>query len=310
MIRILPPVVLFVFNRLDKVERCLSALHRQTVRPQKLIIFSDAARNKEEELAVQTVRDLVRMIDWAETNIIERPSNLGCARNIALGLTEVFKSHERAVIIEDDILPGNHFYESMSILLSEYADQKKIFSVGGFPSLKKGALSRYPHDVIFSPRFSCWGWGTWADRWQEVADKIIPFVNPYGTWEMVPLDVGRDLREGAQILEHQPLYSWAYPVSIWCMHRELVHAHSRHYLVSNIGTDGTGQNAFGTAYSRYMSKHVIIQDCVPERTPPYEKTDLNVRQAVRIYIEGSFSVGGARLKGGIVRLLRKLGLRS
>lgn len=310
MNKVLPPLILFVFNRSDKVERSLRALHRQTVRPQKLIIFSDAARNKEEELAVQAVRNLVRTIDWAETNIIERPSNLGCARNIALGLTEVFKSHESAVIVEDDILPAAHFYESMCMLLTKYADQKGVFSVGGFPCLKKGALSRHPHDVIFSPRFCCWGWGTWADRWQDVADKILPFTNPYNHWKNVPLDVGRDIREAALTLEQNPHFSWAAPVAIWCLHRGLVHAHSRHFLVKNMGTDGTGGNAFGSAYSRYMDRHVIFQDRVPEMLPAYEKPDPKVTRAVRGFMEGSFSTGGAHIKGAIVRMLRNLGLRK
>jgi hypothetical protein len=306
----IPPIILFVFNRPDKVERLLNALQLQTVRPQRLIIFIDAPRHESDKAAVQEVRNLVRSIKWTATEIIERPSNLRCARNISLGLSEVFKTYQSAIILEDDIVPATHFYEAMCLLLNEYAGQKKVFSVGGFSGIKKGEFSRYPYDVIFSPRFDCWGWGTWADRWQDIAGKAFPFINPYSSWKNVPLDVGRDLRDGARNLEQNSHFSWACPVAILCLHRGLVHAHTRYYLVRNSGCDGSGQNSFGSAYSRYIVKHAIIQDRVPKLLPAYENTDPRVTRAVRRFMEGSFSTEGARWKGAIVRLLKKMKLRK
>ena len=55
-----------------------------------------------------------------------------------------------------------------------------VFAVGGSPSLRADALPDYPYDVVLSPRFRCWGWATWAGRWQRVADALPSFVNPFG----------------------------------------------------------------------------------------------------------------------------------
>ena len=50
-------VLLITFNRPDTTKEVLKAL--QTVKPKRLYVFSDGARNPEEEKVCQKVRDIV-----------------------------------------------------------------------------------------------------------------------------------------------------------------------------------------------------------------------------------------------------------
>jgi len=164
------PLVLFTYNRTDTLLRVIEAIRYQTKMPDKLIVFSDGARVPTDD-GILNVRKMLHSIDWLDTEIIERPKNLGCAPNIINGLTTVFKDHSQAVILEDDVLPARHFYEAMVLMLEHYSANEQVFAVGGYPSVSK-AVANYPYDVIMSPRFSCWGWGTWAECWNRIADDL------------------------------------------------------------------------------------------------------------------------------------------
>ena len=54
------PLVFFVFNRPDKAERVLAAVKSQTVRPRRVLAFSDGPRNAEDDPKVAAVRRLIR----------------------------------------------------------------------------------------------------------------------------------------------------------------------------------------------------------------------------------------------------------
>src|SRR5208337_2548711 len=114
------PLIFFVFNRPGKTERVLAAVREQTVRPGRILVFSDGPRSAEDEPKVAAVRRLVRAIDWAEVTVRERERNFGCARNILQGLTAAFAVEKAAVILEDDVRPARCWCEAMNRLLEHY----------------------------------------------------------------------------------------------------------------------------------------------------------------------------------------------
>jgi GT2 family glycosyltransferase len=131
------PIVLFVYNRPEKTRQILAAIMRQTVLPAEIIIFSDGAKKKEDEEKVSAVREIIRNSININSHIIKRDHNYGCASNIIRGLTEVFTHYQQAVILEDDTLPTTNFYAALCGLLNHYTNEEVIFSVGGFPTIKK-----------------------------------------------------------------------------------------------------------------------------------------------------------------------------
>ncbi len=279
------PIVLFVFNRPDETNRVVSAIREQTTVPPILITFADGPRDPADESNVAAVRSVVHSIDWVDTQVVEREHNLGLARNVEQGLDHVFEMYERAVILEDDTIPATNFYVSMCTLLDHYADEKQVFSVGGFPLIKHKALPSYQFDVILSPRFSCWGWGSWADRWHSLAESLVPFKNPFGSADAVPDYAGFDLPGMARQIETRPDLSWAAPVALLCLHRGLLHALTRYYLINNIGiASGTHSNPRAKRRRRnYAKKHNCVCDRVPQFYPEVT-IQPEVCQAVQEYV--------------------------
>ena len=84
-------------------------------------------------------------------------------------MNEVFIAHEAAIVIEDDVVVANGFYDYMSRALKTYAGRADIAGVTGlrYPFTSR-ALRKGDADVFLAPRFSSWGWGTWRRVWREI----------------------------------------------------------------------------------------------------------------------------------------------
>jgi len=284
------PCVLFAFNRPNKTNHVISALRSQTVMPPKLIVFSDGPQDSTDEQNVYAVRQIIHSIDWIDVELIERERNFGCAQNIIQGLTDVFQHHDRAAVLEDDTLPAAHWYESICLLLDNYANDPMVFSVGGYPSIKADALLDYPYDVILSPRFSCWGWGTWSNQWQDILTELHNFKNPFKNPDNIPRIAGSDLRESIRLVDERPGYYWDYPISLLCLHRGLLNALTRYYLVQNIGTDsGTHGKHLSQAILRFIEENNRIEERLPASLPQVILMD-SISQAVQQYVNEINSV--------------------
>lgn len=161
------PVVFIVFRRPVVTRRVLSAIRE--AQPEILFIVADGPRREQEEearLCIE-VRALVdTMVDWPCTVIkIYAEENLGCARRVSSGLTEVFQQVEEAIILEDDCLPDVTFFPFCEQLLEHYREDERVFQIAGcrltfgdFTCGKSYYFSRYPH---------CWGWATWRRAWRH-----------------------------------------------------------------------------------------------------------------------------------------------
>jgi hypothetical protein len=153
-------------------------------------------------------------------------------------------------------------------------------------------LKDYPHDVILSKRFSCWGWGTWADRWNNINNKLEPFNNPYNDYSRVPDDAGFDLAIMAKDLLNKPGSTWAVPVAITCLKLDLLHALTKYYLSQNIGIEsGThGNPAVEIKLSKYFLENNQTEDRIPVKFPELS-FNREVGQAIKDYINGMYGVG-------------------
>ena len=135
--------------------------------PEPLYVFCDAAKNADEEAAVQSVRNAVRAIDWTEPNITERRVNMGLARSIVAAVDYVLLQNETVIVLEDDCLPGPYFFSFMQECLDRYANNRSVISAGGYTmELPESVLTDYPWDIYFFPRIETWGWATWRRAWE------------------------------------------------------------------------------------------------------------------------------------------------
>lgn len=97
-------------------------------------------------------------------------------------ISSAFASKEifRIIHLEEDVIVSPDALRYCEWALDKYESDKSVFSVGMFnlnndPQDLDGFDSDgIEHTIIAEsiarpqPRFSCWGWATWRDRWQEM----------------------------------------------------------------------------------------------------------------------------------------------
>jgi hypothetical protein len=161
------PIILFVYNRLDTLIRCVRSLQQNPLAAASdLFIFSDHPRTEKDAYAVAAVREYIRTITgFRKVNLREAPQNMGLARSVIKGVTTIVSQYGRAIVVEDDLICSTNFLSFMNQALEYYRNDKRIFSVGGYTKPMKH-LDR--QSVYFTLRGSSWGWGTWSDRWNAV----------------------------------------------------------------------------------------------------------------------------------------------
>lgn len=166
------PIAVFAFNRPDLLSRTLTALAANDLAGDSaLTIFCDGPRHEGDVAGTQAVRNLARSATgFASLEVVERPHNMGCAASIIDGLTEMFRRHERLVVIEDDIVTSPHTLRFLNEGLARYADNATVFNIAAWtpPGITRKLPSDYPYDVYAIPRFNCWGWASWRDRFQDI----------------------------------------------------------------------------------------------------------------------------------------------
>src|SRR2546426_3699515 len=159
------PIVLFVYNRAWHTQQTVEALRRNELAEQSdLHVFSDGPRSAADRQGVGEVREFIRTVGgFRSVAIVERAENLGLARSVVTGVSDVIGARGRAIVMEDDLLSAPNFLVYMNRALDLYRDHPAIFSVTGvnfpieFPA-------DYAHQAYLSYRASSWGGGTWEDR--------------------------------------------------------------------------------------------------------------------------------------------------
>src|ERR1700681_1678952 len=112
----LAPVALFTYKRPEHTKATLDALVRNTLAAQtQLFVFSDGPKNESDSAAVESVRKLVRKTSgFASVTLIERRENMGLARSIIVGATELLDRHESIIVLEDDLVTSRNFLSYMN----------------------------------------------------------------------------------------------------------------------------------------------------------------------------------------------------
>lgn len=172
-------IVLFAFNRPNLLQQALSALAANDLADTaSLTIFCDGPRNEKDEPNIRSVRELAKNArGFATLEVVEHNQNMGCAASVIHGLTEMFRLHERLIVIEDDIVTSPYTLRFLSDGLAHYEDNEKVFNIAAWtpPHIIRHLPTGYPYDVYAIPRFNCWGWASWRDRFQSIDWEVTDY---------------------------------------------------------------------------------------------------------------------------------------
>ncbi len=169
----LAPVVLFTYNRVETLKKTVEFLQKCDLSAEsELFIFSDAAKNTNDENAVKQVRDFISTVDgFKMIHIIKSLNNKGLANSIISGVSEIINRFGKVIVLEDDLLVSSNFLNYMNRALDFYECQPDVFSISAFIFEMK-IPDDYTFDVFFTKRNCSWGWAMWRDRWNEIDWEI------------------------------------------------------------------------------------------------------------------------------------------
>lgn len=110
---------------------------------------------------------------------VRSASKLGCNGNIKQALDKAWsvKGTEFVIMIEDDCPPAIDMWTYMIWAAKKFKDEPKYRTVAAWNHGAKGWKPNQPWNegeewkVMAQEWFSCWIWGTWKDRWEEISEK-------------------------------------------------------------------------------------------------------------------------------------------
>lgn len=158
------PVVLFAYRRPDHLERSLRSLASNSLaHSTQVTIYCDGPRGSQDREAVELTRAVAKNAqDFAGLTVIEREENLGLAQSVITGVTEVLGSHDRVIVMEDDLVVSTDFLDYMNQGLRIYRDADQVISIHGYMYAVPPILPQ----SVFLRGADCWGWATWRRGWE------------------------------------------------------------------------------------------------------------------------------------------------
>ncbi len=298
------PVVLFVFNRHENLADTLACLKANSIT--KLYVFSDGPRNQDDVAGIAKVREIIAQIDWVEAEIIEHQANQGLSQSIQNGLSYVFKKHETAIVVEDDIKIAPDFYNYAVQALEGYRQDKNVMGITGlrYP-FKRDGLDAARYDAFFTPRFSSWGWATWRDRWQRVSfdlEAVKSAIKSKSDFD--PSIAGADIPGTIQALLDDNLTGcWDVFVLIHMLLNNKLFVWPRYNMVTNTGLlEGSHANGIAPSWKLKWETN----PSTGWKLPGHAKVDENILRDFRQFFLNISSKEGISMKQQVKAVLRKI----
>lgn len=172
------PVLLRLFNRLDKTMACVDAIKK--VSPDQIFVVCDGPRewaNDDLDKVNSVRRFVMRSFPESRVSHLFWNTNRGSVVAGFEGITWFFQNVDQGIILEDDHIPSLDFFRFCDSMLERYKLSDSIFAVSGNYWLPHSSDS-FASSYYFSRYFQGSGWASWARAWEKSSLEI-PFWNKY-----------------------------------------------------------------------------------------------------------------------------------
>lgn len=279
------PIVLFIFKRVDKTQKIIKQISK--IKPKKLYIIADGARNDREVELVNNCRDIIdASIDW-NCEVIKNYSvnNRGVYKNIGLGAKWVFEREEKAIFLEDDNLPDESFFKYCYELLNKYEENEKVMWICGTNYLEE-YNNQEQSSYVFTQHLLPCGWASWAKKFLKYYDGELKHFNEqnirnikktYSNKKLYKQQINLMLREKKRIEKGLDPISWDYQMEFSVRNNNLLAIAPTKNLIENIGVDEHSIHG-GVSYDNVMTERFCrmkkISLSFPLKDPSEIKVDL------------------------------------
>lgn len=234
------PILFIIFKRYDTALQVFQQIRK--TQPPRLYFAADAPRNEEEIKECELTRSLVNQVDWdCEVKTLFQSENQGCGVGPYKAISWFFENEEQGIILEDDCVPNQDFFEYCEQLLTRYKDDDRISVITG-----RNVLGEYTYNdssYFLSGLHFCWGWASWRRTWKhyDYSLKNIRFI-PYmshlvNLFGCRPLLIMWRLSKFMQCKLNPKMDAWDYQFAISTQMRETYTIVPKVNLVHNVGFD-------------------------------------------------------------------------
>lgn len=240
----LAPIALFVYNRIDHVQKTLKYLSNNFLASESdLYIFSDGAKTSSDIDSVNQVRNFCSNIkNFNSVSNINRDNNYGLAKSLVRGISEVLEKNEKLIVLEDDLLTDKFFLKYMNEALEKYQKYNEVISIHGYLYPLKNKNNK----TFFLKGADCWGWGTWKRGWDYYTEDSNFLYNKITKNNKQREFNFNDSYNYLKMLKENIINknsSWAVNWYASAYINDKLTLYPPYSLVHNIGNDGTGTNS-------------------------------------------------------------------
>lgn len=235
------PIALFVYNRPEHTRRTIKFLQQNLLAEEsRLYIFSDAAKNPNNQSLVEEVREIIHSVEgFKHVELIERKNNLGLANSIIDGVSRLVKEYGKVIVFEDDLISSMYTLQYFNDALIRYQDEEKVMHIGAYMyPLKEENLP----ETFFYRAATSWGWATWDRAWKNFEPDIDLIISRFDNEKKHRFSIDGTMNFWKQILEFKSgkNNSWAIRWYASIFLKGGLTLNPSKSLINNIGHDGTG----------------------------------------------------------------------
>lgn len=241
--RSLAPVILFTYNRPVHTKKTVESLMNNVLSERTdLIVFSDGAKCEEDIVAINDIRAYIKKCKgFRAIKLVSRDNNIGLAKNIIDGVTEIINEYGHVIVLEDDMEVSADFLNFMNKCLINYKNEKSIWHIAAW---NEDVFGDYDTeiDAICWRFMNCWGWATWKDRWEHFEKKPNKLIADFNDADIYKFNLNGANNFWAQVVNNAngQINTWAIFWYAVIFKNDGLCINAFNSLVKNIGLDGTG----------------------------------------------------------------------
>ena len=243
-------IALLAYNRPKHLKKVIDAIVKEKIKSINIYIDGPAdkkVQNNQEKI----LKVLKNYKSKILINLIRQTKNNGLAFSVTNAVTSELKYNDAVILLEDDCVPLNGFFDYMIGGLKKYRFKKNVRSVCSYNNLDTKSESAF-----FLKRFNPWGWATWKDRWKkhnfEIKNTILQIKNN-GSIDSLPLDL-KSYCENSEIINgKQDIWSLSWTLTHYLDNSLILYP--SHSYIENIGFDGTGVHCSTTSIFKTNKKN-------------------------------------------------------
>lgn len=261
------PILIFAYNRPVHLRRTVDSLRQNHLAGDSdLFVFSDGPRTREDQEKIREIREYLGALKGFKTvTVREAESNMGLAKSIISGVTEVVNSSGTVIVLEDDMVTSPWFLTYMNDGLDLYRDDERVAGIHAYAYPVSGSLP----ETFFLKGADCWGWATWSRAWRLFntdGKALLSDLKNAGLLERLDFDGAFPYQKmlKAQVAGRND--SWAIRWYASALLAGKLTLYPGRTLIDNIGHDNSGSHSARTGmYSSELSEsRVIVGDIMVE----------------------------------------------